>query len=155
MKQFAKTQLGVTLLEVMLVLAVAAMVIVMSIRYYQSANSSQQSNSVLAQVQAIVAAGEQLSQSTGSYKESLGETPEKALEPLLPKNAFTTPWGASIDLANVAASSYDITLKGTPSGVCPLVMSKLKTNNHFVFGGGATCDSSKATDLAFSYVANA
>ncbi len=39
--------LGVTLLEIMLVLAIAAMVVVMSIRYYQAARASQQANDVL------------------------------------------------------------------------------------------------------------
>ena len=44
---------GATLLEVMLVLAVAAMVIVMSIRYYKNAQNSQNVNAILAQIQAI------------------------------------------------------------------------------------------------------
>jgi len=38
---------GVTLLEIMLVLAVAAMVIVMSIRYYRNATNSQNSNVII------------------------------------------------------------------------------------------------------------
>jgi type II secretory pathway component PulJ len=49
MKKQARSILGVTLLEIMLVLAVAAMIIIMSVRYYESANSSQQANATLQQ----------------------------------------------------------------------------------------------------------
>ena len=67
MKRFAKSMLGVTLLEIMLVLAIAAMIIVMSVRYYQSASASQQVNAVLQQIQGITAAADGLAQATGSY----------------------------------------------------------------------------------------
>lgn len=58
---------GVTLLEIMLVLAIAAMIIVMSVRYYQSASSSQQATAAFAQVQAITAAADTLAQMSGDY----------------------------------------------------------------------------------------
>ena len=59
---------GVTLLEIMLVLAIAAMIIVMSVRYYQSTTNAQQANAFVAQMQAIAAAMDQLAESTHSYK---------------------------------------------------------------------------------------
>ena len=60
MKKFVKTA-GVTLLEVMLVLAIAAMIIVMSVRYYQSTNAANQANTVVQQITSIVAAADSLS----------------------------------------------------------------------------------------------
>lgn len=137
MKRFTKT-LGVTLLEVMLVLAIAAMIIVMSIRYYQSASASQQSNSFLSQVQGIVAAAEQLAQGTGSFQNINGSSLSTSnLGPLLPGGAFMAPWGTPIVIANVQPNSFQMTLASIPSGVCPLVRSKLATNNHFSSSGSA------------------
>lgn len=67
MKKFRKSILGVTLLEVMLVLAIAAMVIVMSVRYYQSASTSNQVNMTMSIIQNITAAMDNLAIGTGSY----------------------------------------------------------------------------------------
>lgn len=159
MKRFAESQLGVTLLEVMLVLAVAAMIIVMSIRYYQSANTSQQANSVMAQITAIMTAAEQLAQTTGSYKVS--DISENTLKALLPANGFITPWGTAISIpdAGVSDSAYEMQIAGIPVGVCSLVRVKLATNNHY--SGSATqsaqldpCPKTSGQTWKFYYVAN-
>ena len=68
MKCFSKKNQGVTLLEVLLVLAIAAMIIVMSIRYYQSASTSQQVNMTMEEIQAITAAADNLAIGSGSYQ---------------------------------------------------------------------------------------
>ena len=59
---------GVTLLEIMLVLAIAVMIIVISVRYYQAASASQQANTFLAQLYAIQTVADQLAASTSSYQ---------------------------------------------------------------------------------------
>ena len=53
MKRTIKSIYGATLLEIMLVLAIAAMIIVMSVRYYQSAQMSSQANAFVAQVRVL------------------------------------------------------------------------------------------------------
>ncbi len=151
MKRFSKSMLGVTLLEIMLVLAIAAMIIVMSVRYYQSASSSQQANAVLEQIQAITAAADGLSQASGSY--SAAGVSTASLGPLLPANGFLTPWGQSITIGTVGPSSYTVTVPKTPSGVCPLVISKLKSNNHYA-GLTGSCSTTAATDINYTYTAN-
>lgn len=60
-------QVGVTLLEIMLVLAIAAMVIVMSVRYYRAATTAQQTTVALQQITGYSAAADRLSLGTGDY----------------------------------------------------------------------------------------
>lgn len=129
MKKFAKSMHGVTLLEIMLVLAIAAMIIVMSVRYYQSATSSQQANSVLQQIQAITAAADGLAQASGSY--TAGNITSASIAPLLPANGLVAPWGSTIEVSGATATSYTVSIPGVPGGVCPLLISKLAANNHY------------------------
>jgi type II secretory pathway pseudopilin PulG len=128
LKRVANSVLGVTLLEIMLVLAIAAMIIVMSIRYYQSATTSQQTNTVMEQLMSIVSAADNLAQSTGSY--SASGVSNATLTPLLPGGTFTTPWGTPIEIT-ATANTLTIPIGNVPTGVCPLLYSKLGTNNHY------------------------
>jgi len=155
MKKVFKTMLGVTLLEVMLVLAIAAMIIVMSVRYYQSANSSQQANAILQQVQGIVSAANTLAQAQGSYSAvSLGSA---ALTPLLPGGWNKTPWGETISVAATSSTTFTMNIGSVPSGVCPLLLSKLATDNHFEIDGApittSTCTGS-AVAVTITYKSN-
>jgi type II secretory pathway pseudopilin PulG len=146
MKKTVKTMLGVTLLEIMLVLAIAAMIIVMSIRYYQSASSAQQANAIIEQIQAIVAAADSLAQSSGSYQSA---NLSANLKTLLPSNAMSTPWGGAINVSSNSASSYTIKISNPPTAVCLLMVTRLKTNNHFSLG---TC--AAGSDFNLTYTAN-
>jgi len=148
MKTYAKSALGVTLLEIMLVLAIAAMIIVMSIRYYQSATSSQQANQMLAQIQAISAAADNLAQGTGSY--AGGGVSTATVTQLVPEGSMTAPWGGNITITNAAASSYSVNVTGTPRAVCPLLTSRLTANNHFT---NVNCPATGGT-LTYTYLAN-
>jgi type II secretory pathway pseudopilin PulG len=150
MNKKLKSALGVTLLEVMLVLAIAAMIIVMSVRYYQSASSSQQANAVLEQVQGIVSAADGLAQAKGSY--SAAGINNSSLTPLLPGGGLTTPWGEPIAVSGATSTTYTIDLGSVPSGVCPLLYSKLSTNNNFSVSG--TCSPTAATPTTITYTSN-
>jgi type II secretory pathway pseudopilin PulG len=156
MKKLVKSMIGVTLLEIMLVLAIAAMVIVMSVRYYQSASASQQANAVLEQIQAVVAAADSLAQATGSYQDSVDDA---KIKPLLPGGSTTTPWGDPIAVSASAPNAYSINIGNVPSGVCPLLVSKLATNNHFSGAATAgtalpTCNPTAATAVTIYYISN-
>lgn len=156
MKNTFKKMAGVTLLEVMLVLAIAAMIIVMSVRYYQSATSSQQANAVLGQVQAIVAAADQLAQATGAYTTANngGALTTAAIQTLLPAAGMMTPWGQAITIGGVTSSAFTITLPTTPATVCPLVRSKVMANNHFTSTPPTACSAAGNTTLVLTYTAN-
>jgi type II secretory pathway pseudopilin PulG len=150
MRKSYRSMLGVTLLEVLLVLAIAAMIIVMSVRYYQSASSSQQSNAILEQIQAITAAADSLAQASGSYQ--TGNVSTSTVLPLVPNNSMTTPWGTNITIAVTSASVYTVTIDGMPSGVCPLVNSRLLANTHYTTS--TTCSTTGPTDYTYTYTAN-
>lgn len=145
-KKTMKTMLGVTLLEIMLVLAIAAMIIVMSIRYYQSASSSQQANAIMEQVQAIVAGADSLAQSSGSYASA---NLSANLKTLLPSNAMAAPWGGTITITGATASTYVINIPNPPTAVCLLLTTRIKVNNHFTAGTCAT-----GSPLTLTYTAN-
>lgn len=148
MKRFARKMAGVTLLEIMLVLAIAAMIIVMSVRYYQSANTSQQANNTLSQIQSIAAASDSLAQATGTYSASVSTN---AIKPLLPANGLTTPWGSTIEITNAGTNSYSVTIPQMPAGVCGIITSQLNANAHFKVTSacGAT-----PTDFSYTYTSN-
>jgi type II secretory pathway pseudopilin PulG len=140
MKKFTKMA-GVTLLEVMLVLAVAAMIIVMSVRYYQSATYSQQANSALSMIQGITAAADGMSQGTGTY-----DTVDTAtVQALMPNNTMTTPWGTAITVTNGAGQTYDVNLPATPDAICTQLANRLTGSTKYTSisacgAGGGTAD---------------
>ncbi|MDX1902181.1 MAG: hypothetical protein SFW66_09315 [Gammaproteobacteria bacterium] len=146
MKKSMKLAFGATLLEIMLVLAIAAMVIVMSIRFYKSASSSQNANSILSQIQAITAAADSLAQgSNGSYT---AVTQAGILNIIGAKNNVTA-YG-NIAIANGAATTYTVTLPAIPADVCTLLSQQLKSNTRYT--NVTTCAASPATTaLKYTY----
>lgn len=139
MKRFVKATLGVTLLEIMLVLAIAAMVIVMSIRYYQTAQSSNQANAFVSQIQAYVAAAENLSQNAGF---SAGANTTN-MQNVLPggTNAWRLPWGGSGTYAPTN-TGFTFTPTPTPSTtLCTLITSKIGTATNNKLSITSTCTS--------------
>lgn len=146
-KQIQKAAAGVTLLEILLVLAISVSITLMSVRYYSSATSSMQTNQTLTQIQAITAA-------IDSYSAGLSYanvTPSQ-IKAILPSFSTKTAWGEPIAIEHFTHSSYDVTLPKLPSSVCPLLVSKLATNNHYKIKGGC---SDSAQDLSYTYVLNA
>jgi type II secretory pathway pseudopilin PulG len=145
MKRALKSMLGVTLLEIMLVLAIAAMIIVMSVRYYQSAGSAAQANTVLAQLQAISAAAENLAQATGNYQTA--GISNGTVQPLLPANGLATPWGTTITVSATASNIWTATIPSTPASQCGLIRAKITANSRFT----APACGTTTTNLVVTY----
>ena len=124
MNKSMKTMSGVTLLEIMLVLAIASMVIVLSIKYYKSANASSQANAMMSTLQAITASAENLSQGTGSYLNVTTASVTAAMG----MSTIMTPWNNAI--ASIAGTTTSFTASFTlvPDAVCALLLSKVKAN---------------------------
>ncbi len=136
MKRSFKSVLGVTLLEIMLVLAIAAMVIVMSIRYYQSASLNQKIAATLNNITAIVAAAESYLAAAGTLA---GATPDN-LKPYLPGNAMPfSGWGGAMDVTNPSANGYTITIPSVPATACVQLTNLVKQNSKLTMN--ATCTS--------------
>lgn len=147
MKKLAKSVLGVTLLEIMLVLAIAAMVIVMSVRYYQSANASQQANNALNMIQGISAAADSLAQGSGSYV--TGGVSTATVQRLMPSNTLTSPWGSAITVTAGSATQYTVTIPSTPPNVCPLIVSRLGASPKFT--AVTACSATATTNISYTY----
>ncbi len=133
MKRSFKLALGVTLLEIMLVLAIAAMVVVMSIRYYQSASTNQKVAATLNAATAIMAAGENYLSSTGSFTGIV----DASITPYMPGGVMpVSPWGGgSLSVtAGGGGATYSINVPGLTAGgtgqaVCAQINQLLLKNS--------------------------
>lgn len=133
MRRFG-SMIGVTLLEILLVLAIAAMILVMSVRYYQSATANQQANTIIEQLQAIAAAGDSISMSTGSYSAVTSTQVQAFLGGST--LALSVPWGGSVSVAG-SANSISITYANMPPAVCTIVRQKIQQSP--AFSGNSSC----------------
>jgi len=134
MKKSLKSSAGVTLLEIMLVLAVAAMVIVMSIRYYRGASNNRAANDTIEQIQAIATAMDSLAQASNSYA---GITISQ-IAPMVMGNSsassITNAFGGAVTLGALSPSTYVINELGIPSDVCTIITAQLKSNTKITMG---------------------
>ncbi len=129
MKRTYKSMLGVTLLEIMLVLAIAALVIVMSIRFYQSASSSQKITATASLVQGIVAAAENYYNGNNNSYTSISVN---SIAPYMPGGVPpTTAWGTAISVSSSATNKLDIDLGAAPATACTAVRDVLKTDSRY------------------------
>lgn len=149
MKKFSKSMLGVTLLEIMLVLAIAAMIIVMSVRYYQSATANQQANAILQMIQTVTANADGLAQGTGSY--SGGSVSTTTLQPLMPNNTLVTPWGGALTVTSATSSTYAVQITTMPAQVCAQVKARLAGNPKYTLVSNNNCGTSGSMTFSYTY----
>ena len=147
MKKHIKSIAGVTLLEIMLVLAVASMVIVMSIRYYQNAQNSENSNIILEEIQNISAAADNVAQGTNTYSSVTSSN----ITAIAGSNNMITPYQTSITIGAAATTSYPVTVANIPAAVCQSIVAKLKANNKF---SAQTCAAGTGNAMNLSYTFN-
>ena len=127
MKKSSRSMLGVTLLEIMLVLAIAAMVVVMSIRYYQQASSNQRVNAAVDLITGYVAAGVSYLNAVGTYA-NIGNG--SALNPYLPNNqASPSPWGGAITVGGGTQTTFAVTFPSVPGADCAKLANLLQAQS--------------------------
>ena len=115
---------GFTLLEVLLVLVIAAMIILVSVRYYQSASSTQNANTMIQQVQAIMSAIDAISGSTAT-----GSVTQSSIKDFLGPDSLSSPYGSVTITGSSTGSGYAIAYPSNISSpVCTLVKNQLKSN---------------------------
>ena len=135
MKKYMRSVSGVTLLEVMLVLAIAAMIIVMSVRYYQAATNSQQANTALEDVQNIVAAADGLAVGGGSYSAI-----SASISTVVGSTNMKDPTGSTISISAPSATSLQMTLNMS-APACISAAARLSANTKYT----ATCSGGTLT----------
>ena len=139
--------MGVTLLEVMLMLLVTGLVIFMSIRYYGYAIAHQQADAVIGEIQSITAAADNLSQGTDSYA---GSVSTSSIEPVVPVHGMTTPWGGDIKITGATDSSYTVTIYLMPAQICHLIKARLSSNAQFNVTA-TTCPATGVVDFTYTF----
>lgn len=147
MKKSYQREAGVTLLEIMLVLAIAAMIIVMSVRYYQSSSSSQQATAAFSQIQSITAAADTLGQATGDYTQA---SLASGVPNMIGSNGvLLSPWNTSVTVAAASANTYTVTITAMPGPVCSIIKAQLSANPAH-YSSSITCGSAPA-DFTYTY----
>lgn len=134
---------GVTLLEIMLVLAVAAMIIVMSIRYYQSSSQSNDANAAMEQINVIASAVDNISRGGGGNYSNVTQT---AISGVIGSGNMITSTNQAIVWSATSARTYTVTMSLAPR-VCNSVLAKIAGNSKI--GTAASCDASG--NLTYTY----
>jgi Flp pilus assembly protein TadG len=140
MRQNLRSLVGATLLEVMLVLSIIALIILMSIRYYQAANNASQSEQVLALIEAITATAENITSGTsGGYTASTLNSAN--ITNLGGTSILKAPNGGTITVTPSTSTTYAVVIP-VVSNVCALVKIKISSNPKYTV---PTCTGSSLT----------
>jgi len=145
-KLFSKKQRGIGLLELMLSLAIIAVLLVMATRYYESANMEEQMNQMAGVLFAIRAASADYVISAGSYKDMDAATLNNY--GVIPKGlqngetGYHTPWSTEAILSTTA-NQVKVTVASVPAIACFNLGKKYE-------GVGGKCADSTFT-LVFPY----
>jgi type II secretory pathway pseudopilin PulG len=124
---------GITLLEVMLVLGVAALIIVLSIIYYNSAIANNEANSALEMGQAVISSADTFAAGPGG----LAAATQANIQATLPNNSLNLPWNKQMTITNITSSSITINYASVPVAVCSALQARLSASNSKVLCG--TC----------------
>ena len=123
-----KRNLGVTLLEVMLVLVVISTVIVMSMRYYSNASASSQAESILGTLQAIGSAAD--AYAVGSTNGYAGFSATN-----LPTN-LSGQWGTIALSGTVSATGFSVNFPTVNNSTCLALKNLMATGvSRFTING--------------------
>ena len=126
-------QRGISLLEVLLSLAVIAIILVMATRYYKSAQQSQQASNALSMIGGIVTAETQYKAANGNIAGSLAQLTGGGY---LPTNFGTDPWGNAIKIDTPKGGAITITVGPMPGNTCDILKGMV---NSGAGAAAATC----------------
>lgn len=145
MTRAIRSMVGVTLLEVMLVLSIVALIILMSVRYYQATSNASQTEQVIGLIQALTASADNLAMgSAGGYSNATTSN----ITSLSGSSVLVSPWGGSITISGQSPTSYSITIPNAPAAVCKNVKLKLDPNSKY---SSFTCPASGSGSLSYTY----
>lgn len=148
---------GIGLLELMLSLAIIAVLLIMATRYYSSASASQKIQAAVDQINATRSAVQNAAAgiSTSSSSATIGDLVAAGYLPLsfvagvsnasaaAGMSSGVTPWGGSISIGNFSTKTFDITMDTPNSQTCTAVQNKI--NATAAQGSAASCSDSTLT----------
>ncbi len=127
-----KSQRGIGLLELMLSLAIIAILLVMATRYFASARQGQQVASAVSLLQAIMAATNNYAIANGNSASSLTGLSQLIKGNYLPAGMSNTgPWGGQVTVSYSSQSGYPAAVSVTipnvsSSGACAELIAAIK-----------------------------
>jgi type II secretory pathway pseudopilin PulG len=138
---------GISLLEVMLALTVAATILITSMRYYKAATASQQSSATLAMIQLITAAADSLAQGGTGYEAAT----QLSIQNITNNGeALTSPWGDSITIDNQSHTQYKVSISKAIGAVCSNIVTQLTANPRYTNILPASCVA-KGNTISYVY----
>lgn len=144
-----KRQNGIGLLELMLALAIIAMMMVAASRYYKSTQTARKIHVAIESVQVLYAASERRVQDRGQYGsgDQIGDLITKGYLP----DGFATsaaPWGGTITAVPISGNIYlQATFPNVPTADCLNVKDKLAGK---AFVTTVTCPAGTVGDMVVS-----
>jgi Tfp pilus assembly protein PilE len=159
MKKYTNQKMkGLTLIEALLFLGIAAVVIVAAVAFYNNATSSNKLNNVKSQVQAISGGVQSLYASQSTYTSvstSLVVNAGLAPQNTINGNAMVNPWGGAIDVTSPAPGRhFEIEIDNIPADACVNLLSsgmsnegnmiQMRVNNAATYAPGTDPDPSVA-----------
>lgn len=120
-----KNQRGMGLLEIMLALAIIALLLLGAVKYYQSVRVAARSDEAAKKVLNIVAASERWSAAhQGNFSEISGI--DKLMEAgLLPEGFSKNEWGGEVNVKALSSDKIQISMSELPQEVCYNLGNKL------------------------------
>ncbi|MFU8797384.1 MAG: prepilin-type N-terminal cleavage/methylation domain-containing protein [Gammaproteobacteria bacterium] len=145
---------GIGLLELMLSLAIIALLLIMATRYYSSAKRSKEITEAMSLIQAIRAGANNYATPNGFVPE--GDIVTKLINAgLLPKyitvKSTASPWGTAVDANTLGGKLLTITMAPPPtigedkSSVCPLLLQQALQSGAEIEGTVCAGDSGALT----------
>jgi len=134
MKKSYHSMAGITLLELMLVLAIAGVVIAMSIKYYQQAATNQRIAAGMGVVSSVVAAVESYRLTNAPIVGMVNDS----VKPFFPKQEIPiSPWDNKVVTIKGGTSGnlYTIDISTTDAGACKVFAEQIEGQQGF----GAKC----------------
>lgn len=119
---------GISLLEVMLSLAIIAIILVLASRYFILAQNNTNMTQALNEIQNINAAAQNWRLSHGDFS---GISMQGLIDRnLLPATAENNPWGGKTDVtpSSANASQYTIIMRKIPRSACKNLLLELNTD---------------------------
>lgn len=137
---------GYSLIELMLALAIIAVMLVIATRYYSTTSSSQKVNAGVNMLQVVINASEDIKNTTNSYK-SIGKIQDLIDQGLVPKNFSDTninPWGGGINATSGTDTNFALTLTNVPLEDC-LSLAEIMQQKGASFDKATSCKSNTYT----------
>jgi prepilin-type N-terminal cleavage/methylation domain-containing protein len=147
MKRTWQHHRGISLLELMLSLAIIAILLVTATRYYNMTRSSQHVNEAAQMITAVYAAAQ--SWLANDQLKSQNMIPDFTNIGILPKqftNPNINPWGGAITATGQSATSLLVTLTQVPTTDCNELLQQFKEK---IPNSSAACDDKQNFNITF------